>query len=243
MWNDLSLSREEIARKLKISALSVTNHAHRLNLPMNIKGARISNDKAHRKLTRKTFSELKTIYREKWKETLKDNPKANRNKLIKIAAFEYQWLMRNDSKWIKTHLPEVLKIPRKKAMLDWGKIDSELSSKVENACNEIYSMIPPNRVCITKIIRKVGYKKWIEKRFLRLPETTRILKEKLESLENYMIRKLKFAEQKFLSESKIPTRNQLIRRAVIDNNSTRKSSRIQSEITESLILIKDSVIR
>jgi hypothetical protein len=238
MWNDLSLSRAEIARRLQISDLSVTNIAHRLNFPMNTSGTRVSNDKAHRRPPRKTLSESREIYRKKWLKVVKENAEANRDKLIKLANFEYLWLMRNDAEWIEKHLPEVLKVPRKKEHLDWKKIDKELSAKVENACQEIYSATPLRRVCITEIIRRVGNKKWLEKRKLKLPTTSQIINEKLESLEDFMIRKLKLAEKEFLREKIIPTQNQLIRRAVIYNTSTKTSSRIQHEIKSSLVKIE-----
>lgn len=241
LWNDLSLSREEIARRLKISALSITNHAHRLKLPMNSEGARISNDIAHRKLTRRTLSESRELYRKKWKKILKENPKANRDKLIKLAAFEYQWLMRNDVDWMEKHLPEVLKFSRKKEHLDWKKIDVELSSKVKEACQEIHSSIPLKRVCITEIIRETGLKKWIEKRHLKLPKTAKAVDKNLESLEDYMIRKLKWAESLYIKEGRIPSQSQLIRRAVINNTTTNNSTKIQTEILISLYRIRETV--
>jgi hypothetical protein len=238
MWNDLSLSREEIVRRLKISALSVTNTAHRLNFPMNTPGARISNDKAHRRPPRKTFSESREACRQKWKKVLKENPNANRNKLIKLAAFEYQWLMKNDAEWMKKHLPEVLKVPRKKEILNWQEIDDELSPKVKRACKEIYSAIPVKRICITEIIRKIGFKKWIEKRHLRLPKTKKVIDENLESLEDFMLRKLKWAESLYIKERRIPNQNELMRRAVIVNTTTNNSTKIQPEILVSLNRIR-----
>jgi hypothetical protein len=243
MWNDLSLSREEIARRLKISALSITNIAHRLNFPMNTPGARVSNDKAHRRTPRKTLSESRSTYRQTWLEVLKENLKANRNKLIKLASHEYLWLMRNDAEWMEKHLPEILKVPRKKEILDWQKIDDELSIKAEVACQEIHSNIPLKRVCITEIIRKMGYKKWLEKRELKLPKTSQIIAVNLESLEDFMIRKLHFAENIYIEERRSPRRNELIHRAVINNSTTNNSERIQIEIDKTLIRIKEQITK
>jgi hypothetical protein len=238
MWNDLSLSRAEIARRLQISDLSVTNIAHRLNFPMNTPRTRTSNDKAHRKPPRRTLSETRENCRKKWNIVLKKNPEANRDKLIKLAAFEYQWLMRNDTEWMEKHLPEVLKVPRKKEILNWQKIDDELSPKVERACKEIYATMPLKRVCITEIIRKIGFKKWIEKRHLRLPKTKNVIDENLESLEDFMLRKLKLAESLYIKERRIPNQNELVRRAVIVNTTTNKSTKIQTEILISLNRIR-----
>lgn len=238
MWNDLSLSRAEIARRLNISDLSVTNIAHRLKFPMNTSETRVSNDRAHRKTPRKTFSESREIYRQVWLRVLKENPEANRNTLIKLANFEYLWLMRNDQEWMLQHLPKVLKVPRKKEILDWSKIDEILSKKIKDVCQKTYAKSPPERVCITEIIRATNDKKWIEKRHLRLPKTVGILNENLESLEEYMIRKLKWTEQRFIEEKKIPSRVQLCREANIVNKTTKNSEKIQNEITNSLITIE-----
>jgi hypothetical protein len=71
---------------------------------------------------------------------------------------------------------------------------------------------------------------------LRLPQTSRIIDERLESFEDYMLRKLRLAERLFLEEKVIPSRNQLIRRAVIENYTTKNSKLIQIEIA--LILKK-----
>lgn len=234
MWNDLSLSREEIARRLKISSLSVSNIARRLNFPMNTMGTRISNDKAHRKQPRKTLSEAKEIYRKRWLEILKANPTASRNKLIKLANFEYLWLMRNETKWMRNHLPNVMKVPRQKRILDWEKIDEELLMKIQSICDEICSEIPLARVSITEIIKRTGCKKWIEKRHIRLPKTTLLIDQNLESLEDYMLRKLKLAEKQLSNEKRFPTRHQLIQRAVIRNLTTNNSPKIQHEITKCL---------
>lgn len=235
LWNDLSLSRAEIGRQLKISDLSVTYHAKRLKLPMNAPGARVSNDNTHRrKKIRRTLAENREIYRKKWLEIIKENPQMSRTELVKAANFEYLWLMRNDKKWIKAHLPDSRKYIRRGEFFDWKKIDDEMAAKVEIAFQEIYQAIPLKRASITELIRRVGNRNRIEKRELKLPKTTRIINENLESLEDFMIRKLRFAEKLFIEEREIPTRLQLMVRAVIRNTTTYNSEKIQNEIDESL---------
>lgn len=242
LWNDLSLSRAEIARQLKISDLSVTYHAKRLKLSMNTPGARVSNDNTfRRKKIKKAFAEHRELYRKEWIKVTQKFPHLSRTALLKQANHEYLWLMKNDTDWINIHLPTPLTPPRKKDVLDWKKIDEEMSIKVEKVCQEICQSIPPKRVSITEIIRKVGNKKWIENREYKLPKTTQTINRKLETLENFMIRKLRFAEEKFIYEKIIPTRDQLIRRAIINNQTTNNSDRIQNEITDSLKRIENSV--
>ena len=56
-----------------------------------------------------------------------------------------------------------------------------------------------------------------------------------------MVRKLKLAEKKFIEEKIIPSRNQLIRRAIIENTTTKSSERIQNEIAVTLKRIENSI--
>lgn len=242
LWNDLSLSREEISRRLKMSALSVTYHANRLKLPMNTLGARVSNDNTfRRKKVRKTFAQHREIYREEWLKVIQDFPHLHRTELLKKANHKYLWLMKNDAEWINAHMPPPLKPPKNKDFFDWKKIDKEMSMQVEKACQEIYQSVPLKRVCITEIIREVGNKKWIENRELKLPKTTQTINDKLETLEDFMIRKLKFTEAQYIAERKLPTRPQLTIRAVIRNKTADNSEIIQSEINKSLKRISQNV--
>ena len=78
----------------------------------------------------------------------------------------------------------------KKARLNWEKIDNELVQKIKIVCKEIFNS-PEKlvRVSITEIIKKVGHKNWIEKRHLKLPKTAELIERKLETLEEFMLRK------------------------------------------------------
>jgi hypothetical protein len=115
--------------------------------------------------------------------------------------------------------------------LNWKKIDIELSKAIKRVCKEIIRtkgrLI---RISLTEIARRVGHKSWIENRKAKLPLVTKVIDEMLEPLEDFMLRKLLNAESRYIKELKVPTRQQLIRRASINNTTTANSSRIQNEI-------------
>lgn len=77
---------------------------------------------------------------------------------------------------------------RKKDYYDWKKIDKDLAKKVKDVCAEILKEIKPVRICITEIIKRIGHKKWLEKRDKKLPLTSKILNNSLESLQDFMLR-------------------------------------------------------
>ena len=234
-WANLNLSLSEIARRFGTINLLIARHALRLDPPRNSEGTRSLQGYDRHQNPRKYFSENLEENRSRFLEVLKKHPKANRKLLMKTASFVLLWLYRNDKKWLKNHLPKQTKVTRKIDRYDWKKIDKELSRQIKKVSREIRQVSDKLlRVSITEIIRRIGQKAWVEKREDKLPSTTKVVNESLESLEDFMIRKLLWAENKFIEEKIIPTRNQLIRRAMIENTTTHNSIRIQSEIEASL---------
>lgn len=61
----------------------------------------------------------------------------------------------------------------------------------------------------------------------------------LETLEDFMNRKLLWAEKQFVEEKMIPTKLQLEQRAVIRNSTSKNSAKIQNEIEMVLDRIKN----
>lgn len=173
-------------------------------------------------------------YRKKWLKVRREYPDLIRQELMKKVNFLYLWLQRNDFEWLNQNLPEVVKKTNRKNHLDWNEIDKSLSVKAEYACEEILSYSgKPVRCSITEIIKRVGNKTWIEKRKTKLPLTTKVIDKFLEEQEDYMIRKVKWAENEFLKEQRIPTRLQLTVKAVV-RNKTAASAKVRKAIDNSL---------
>jgi hypothetical protein len=187
---------------------------------------------------RKYLLENLKDYRKRWLKVLKKYPQDNRKLLMTKAYSPYSWLSRHDRVWLEAHLPAPLKVCRKREHLDWHEIDKKLCEEIKKACSEILQSENPIRISLTEIIRRVGHKSWIEKRDKKLPLTTELIKNSLESLEDFMIRKLKSAEKKYIERKYLPTRSQLIREASINNATTENSIKIQGEIDKSLVRMR-----
>lgn len=242
-WSDLSLSLSEIARRFGTTTLLIARHAIRLKLPMNTEGTR--------KLEGYTRHQNPIVYlteriqecRNQWLQVITKFPDCSRQELMKRANTLYLWLQRNDSEWFNSHIPKQLKVNRKIDQLDWTKIDNDLISEVQRVCDEIRQESEELiRVSVTEIINRVGYKKWIDKRYQKLPRVTQLINEQMESLEDFMIRKLKLAEQYYIKRKRVPKRRQLIRRAVIENTTTLNSIKVQKEVDNTITRIEEIVI-
>lgn len=239
-WADLNLSLSEIARKFGTTTLLIARHAIRLDLPKNTDGTRSLHGYHRHQNPRKYFSENLEQYRNQFLQLIKKYPNANRTLLMKKDNFVLLWLYRNDKTWLEKHLPEQVRVFRKIARIDWEGIDQELSEQIKKVSIEIREISgKPIRVSITEIIRRTDKKAWIEKSKEKLPLTAKVIAKSLETLEDFMIRKLLWAEKQFVEEKMIPTKHQLEQRAVIRNSTSKNSVIIQNKIKSSLKRIEE----
>lgn len=236
-WGNAAVTIEGAAESLGVSSLTVVRHAIRLGLPMNVPGARqVSKKTIQRyKKWRRTMQDAKETYRREWLSVLKANPKAGRNALINKESFLYLWLRKNDPEWIETHLPAARKFVRRGELINWSKVDADLSVKVEAAVRRIKELPGrPVRASKAAVIREAGSKAQIEMRLDKLPLTSRVLAEQLETLEELLIRRVAWAERYYLEEGICPTRLQFV---VLIGARTKagSSARVQSYVDDAIM--------
>lgn len=237
-WSNLDLSLAEIARRFETSACLITRHAIRLDLPINTEGTRKAEGYARYQNPDLYLEKRLTENRQKWLNLIREHSKLSRRELCNKFPTLYLWLQKNDSLWFENHLPKFQRVYRKTDILKWEEIDNELFEKVQDICEEIRNESKLARVSITEIIRRVGYKTWLDKRHLKLPRTSQLITEKLETLEDFMLRKIELATNHYLEKEEIPSPSQFIRKAIINNTTTHNSYKIQKAIDKSVIKIK-----
>jgi Tn7-like transposition protein D/TniQ protein len=241
LWTDITVPLQEVSISLGVSELTVVRHAIRLGLPMNTPETRQAHGYARHKNYRKTMQEARDQYRKEWLRVLKENPKARRKQLIAIASFLYMWLRKNDLEWIEKHLPPIIRRKPGIKLIDWKNEDRKLSVAVKAVANRIKNLPGhPVRASITVVTKETGHRAWVERRLKDLPLTARAIKKHVESLEAYTIRKVRWAETQFRQERKSPTRNQLMRRAVVVNK-TGNTHQVQKEIAAALARINTTL--
>jgi len=197
IWANPSISLREAARRLRVSELTVARYAIRLELPMNVSGSRQVGSKTLERYQNFRISkgEALELYKQEWLEVLKDNPSASRRQLMTIASFLYLWLGKNAPEWLEANLPPTRKADHRGDLKDWKSIDIELEAAVEATCKRIREVDGrPVRVSLTAIIREVGHSAWIERCLHKLPRTSTALSNHVESHEDFLIRRVKWAE-------------------------------------------------
>ena len=164
-----------------------------------------------------------------------------RQDLLKKVNFLYLWLQKNDSKWFEENLPKPIKLISQASFLEWKEIDNQLSKEIKKSCNEILAIKEnPIRISITEIIRRVGKAKWIDKRRQKLPLTTKVINEYLESWENFMIRRVIQAKEVFIKMKKVPSLNSFKVKAKLEGYTVKTSIKVQKAIQVALDEIKSA---
>lgn len=242
LWATLSFSLTAIGERLGISSTSVGRQAIRLEVPMNCKNTRVLQGYDRHRNPKKSFSEIRAKYRADWLKLREENPGLTRHQLVDEGNFLYLWLNREDREWFQKHLPEQVTARKKTEILNWKQIDENLAEKVESICKEILSSKEfPVRICISEIIRRIGNKTWLEKREKKLPLTTKVIEKYQETLEDYMLKKIKWTTERFIKDKELPTIHQFKKRAVIRNKTSENSIKIQQVINAALIEIENSL--
>jgi hypothetical protein len=242
LWMNLNLSVAQIAEILNTSAHCVTRHAIRLSLPMNQPNTRNVEGYSRYRNPRKTFTQLLSRHRGSWLEHIKKYPNATRSELQRIATQPYFWLRKHDFDWIQDNSPKIKRVYERRLTHDWKKIDENLSIEVKHCCQKILmSTNPFQRVSLSAIIREVGHQAWLERRFLKLPKTHKIINFYYESTEDFVLRKIEQLERRFIEENTIPCKALFMELAGSRSNSSKYSIKVKERMLSALDTIKNSV--
>jgi hypothetical protein len=127
----------------------------------------------------------------------------------------------------KTKKPEPIRV-------SWETWDQKFPKDIERITAQIKNQKGrPVRVSKEEIIRHLEHRSWIEQHLDKLPETASTLKRCVESREEFLVRRVKWAESSFRQERRCPTRHQFVVHAGT-RTSTSKARQVQSAINQAL---------
>ena len=212
LWDDTSITLYQISKELGVNQLTAKRHAIRLGLsyPRGTPQSKRASGKLLKRyvMTRHLTQSSLEYRRSKWLNVRESNPDAGRWELRNMAHSLYLWLQRSDADWFNSHLPPVRTPAPRAKRIDWKSIDVKLAAAVEATAKRIRGMPGrPARISIAATMREVGHKSWLECYLHKLPITSQVLKNYLESPEDFLIRRVKWAEGWFSQKGTCPTRH------------------------------------
>lgn len=154
------------------------------------------------------YTERRKLARGEWLQSIKDNPELSRNKLKMLDETLYTRLYRYDKEWLEVHSPSI-KMTRQSY---WDKKDAELLPKVIAVVNDMYCG-KPERILWTTVGGKLGIGGWLTKKKDKMPQVKAFLEQRVETLQEYQIRKLCFGIDRLEKEGEVVTKWKLLEKA------------------------------
>lgn len=150
--------------------------------------------------------------RAKWLDLMKKNPKLSRNNLKKLDEGLYTWLIRHDKEWLDNNAPA---IKNYNLPIDWNQRDEELLPQVKEVVSKMQEG-KPERIRWTTIGGKLGINGWFSKRKDKLPKVKAYLDSIEETLQDFHIRKIKWAIEELENEGLTITKWKLIEKSGVN---------------------------
>lgn len=153
------------------------------------------------------FKEERNERRERWLELLQQNPHLSSNKLREKSQGLHRWLTRYDIDWLREN---IRKGKRTNDVIDWNTRDIELLEEVKQVVSNM-KCGKPERITWTTIGNKLGIGSWLSKKKDKLPLTKDYIESEIEVLEDFHIRRIKWAIAELEMEEQQITKWKLVK--------------------------------
>ena len=116
----------------------------------------------------------------------------------------YTWLYRHDNEWLDKNSPTKKVGNRKDQLIDWEERDQEVLILVKGAIDVLRnSEDKPERITITLVAKKINKVTLIQRHLDRLPNSKGFLLNNIESLEDFQMRRVKWAIKELAKEGQV----------------------------------------
>lgn len=215
LWSDNTISLREIARRLDVDPRTVKFHVTRLQLP--IRGinqfAGQNSDQEANPTNNLIFDEQKKLKRNEWLSLMQDNPEMSTSDLKNLSSALYFWLYRNDKDWLSENKPTRQK-PLPVSRVDWNERDRIFAEQVKTAVENLLTQeSKPVQITVAQIGRAINQLSVLQKHIDKLPLTSQVLSEVVETREEFAIRRVKSAIEYFRQEGIFAKKWQIVRKA------------------------------
>lgn len=172
--------------------------------------------------------------RNRWLELINMYPNESKSFIRYKDRSVYTWLHKYDTEWLNKNSPSRKIGNRKDQLIDWNKRDEEILALVKAEVDEIkMSEDKPERITVTLISKKINKVTLLQRHMERLPKTKEFLHYNIESLEEFQLRRVKWAIKELDKEGEVKEWDVIIKAGL----SKRFYNRLKDSI-EQLIIAK-----
>ncbi|MDQ8734248.1 TnsD family transposase [Paenibacillus sp. LHD-38] len=161
------------------------------------------------------IDEEKAVRRDNWLEIQKRLPSATRKEIRKIAPANFIWLYRHDREWLYLHSPVIT--PKQKysdTRVNWLERDREILVAAKDVVElEFSGRKKPERLCVSMIGKRTGRLSILQKHPHKVPETMSYITTVVESIDDFQVRRVKYAAQQLRNDSELLMEWKIVRKA------------------------------
>lgn len=130
-------------------------------------------------------------YKECILNNITNNPSATRTEIRNMCKKEYTYFYRKNNNWLNNNLPQqTMRIPCNNRV-NWDKRDVEYLALIKAKYEELVTKDIPIRITKSTIGKSLGILACLEYNLSKLPKTDKYLKDILESVEEFQLRRCK----------------------------------------------------
>ena len=169
--------------------------------------------------------------KELWLKIIQENPGANRTQLKIISKGLHAWIRFYDLAWYEQVTPKLdNKMPRRSS-INWKQRDVESLELTKKAVDSIFNRDgKPVRVTLASIRREIGVRRWFGNP--KLARTNEFIKLVTENINDYRIRKIKWALKELRLKGKTVTAYKLQLYAGFGGNKNEASELIEEILSQ-----------
>jgi len=187
------------ARQLKVATRTVNRYALRLKLDTSWQSSHDNELVQFQEQPEgdvNSAGESQTRHRERWLTLQLEHPEASKTTLRQMAPATYAWLYKNDTEWLNQNSP-TLRVPvSANHRVDWQQRDKLVLAQVQDVVQLLVNAQKPIKLTIGRIGKTLDLQALLEQHLAQMPLTKAYLESVTESIEDYQIRRIKWASAK-----------------------------------------------
>jgi Tn7-like transposition protein D/TniQ len=190
------LSLRETARELNVAPRTVCRYVSKLKLTSywkTFKDNQLTEVEDIPEQNIDSTVDVKLQQREAWLNLQQQHPEASKTTLRKLAPATYTCLYRKDREWLDMNSPSLQKPISSVAKVDWDERDKQILEKAKNSVQLLLDENKPARITISRVGKTIGLLALIEKHIDQMPLTKAYLDSVTETVEDFQIRRIKWA--------------------------------------------------
>jgi transcriptional regulator with XRE-family HTH domain len=212
--NEENLSQKETAKRLKVSVETVRRYLNGFEKRPKKEAP-----------TLKKLNELK----KQWLNLVKQYPNYSQNQIRELDKRLYTLLYHYDKEWLQQNSPIGRFYSGENNRVNWEDRDKQALGLIKKAIEEILNEEKPIRITIHRIEQETGISK-LKTKLEKMPQTKEFLLSKLESVEQFQLRRAKWAIEMIKKQGMHVSKSKVMEMANLHKASIETMSKIDKLI-------------